>query len=61
MNNTKKIHIGKGYKSEDIKLLLNYLDELVKLYNWYPDTGGGKDSINIKPLPWIDVSPKTTV
>ncbi|EZH73502.1 hypothetical protein ATO12_16325 [Aquimarina atlantica] len=42
----KKLPLGKGYKSEDIKLLLNYLDELIKLYDWLPDTSGGKDSMD---------------
>lgn len=42
----KKLPLGKGYQQEDIKLLLNYLDQLIKLYDWLPDTGGGTDSMD---------------
>ena len=42
----EKLPLGKGYDKEDIELLLNYLDELIKLYDWLPNTGGGTDSMD---------------
>lgn len=37
----EKLPLGKGYGQEDIELLLSYIDELIKLYNWLPQTEGG--------------------
>jgi len=42
----KKHPVGKGYGQEEITLLLTYLDEVIKLHDWLPDTGGGKDSMD---------------
>ncbi len=41
----KKIPLGIGYKQKDVKILLSYLDELISLYDWLPNTGGGRDTM----------------
>ncbi|WP_298954577.1 hypothetical protein [uncultured Nonlabens sp.] len=42
----KTLPSGKGYHKEDIELLLNSLDELIKLYDWLPNTAGGTDAMD---------------
>lgn len=37
---------GTGYPPGEVKLLLGYLDELIKLYDWLPDTAGGTESMD---------------
>lgn len=41
----KGLPLGKGYEQKDITLLLYQLDELAKLINWLPDSGGGQGNM----------------
>lgn len=38
--------LGKAYNQDNIKLLLDYLDQLLKLYKWLPKGEGGKETMD---------------
>lgn len=45
-NQYKRLPLGEGYSQEEIKIMLVHLDELIKLFDYLPDTRGGQGTMN---------------